>query len=167
MKNKVPLIVGSLLSLLSVTPSFAGDSPNPYCHYLGGLHEVTCMPSMSVLMARREEFDNKLVMLTGYFVYAKVPILFVNPDAFLNSDVSNGLIVSLPKDYKLQQKLFLLSHTYVKIWGRFKAQPIELSEYGAYFSGGALTDISDVNVAVNPWGEYASPPSAPEKNTTH
>jgi len=164
MKNRVPLIVAALLALTSIKPSIAGDNPNPYCHYLGGLHEVTCMPSMPVLMARREEFDNKLVMLTGYFVYAKVPILFLNPDSFMNSDVSNGLVVTLPKDYKLQQKLFLLSHTYVKIWGRFKARPIELSEYGAYFSGGGLTDISAVNEAVNPWGEYASPPPVPEKN---
>lgn len=159
MKNRALSIVAAFLALTSFRPSIAGDNPNPYCHYLGGLHEVTCMPSMSVLMARREEFDNKLVMITGYFVYAKTPVLFLNPDSFMNSDVSNGLVVLLPKDYKLQQKLFLLSHTYVKMWGRFKARPVELSEYGAYFSGGALADISEVDRAVNPWGEQISPPS--------
>ena len=167
MKNRVLLAVASLLALSSINSCIAGDNPNPYCHYLGGLHEVTCMPSMSVLMARREEFDNKLVMLTGYFVYARVPILFLNPDSFMNSDVSNGLVITVPKDYKLQQKLFLLSHTYVKIWGRFKARPIELSEYCAYFSGGALTDVSEVNEAVNPWGEHTSPPLDHKENKAH
>jgi hypothetical protein len=167
MKNLSSLVAAALLALTSVKPSIAGDNPNPYCHYLGGLREVTCMPSMSVLMARREEFDNKLVMITGYFVYAKVPILFFNTDSFMNSDVSNGLVIFLPKDDKLQQKLFLLNHTYVKIWGRFKAKPIELSEYGAYFSGGALTDVSEVNEAVNPWGESVSPPPGIKKDKAH
>lgn len=164
MKKWVSLIVAALLPATAIGPSIAGDNPNPYCHYIGGLNEVTCMPSMSVLMARREEFDNKLVMITGYFVYAKVPILFVNPDSFMNSDLSNGLVVAFPKNYKLQQKLFSLSHVYVRIWGRFKASPVELAEYGAYFSGGTLDDISEVNPAVNPWGEYLSPPpNAPQK----
>lgn len=167
MKNWMLLIITVLLVLTSIKPSIAGDNPNPYCHYLGGLHEVTCMPSMSVLMARREEFDNKLVMVTGYLVYAKVPILFLNPDSFMNSDVSNGLVISLPKDYKLQQKLFLLSHTYVKMWGRFKARPVELSEHGAYFSGGGLADITEVNRAVNPWGEQVSPPANLEEDKVH
>ena len=167
MKNRLLLMVSALLALTSIESSIAGDNPNPYCHYLGGLHEVTCMPSMSVLMARREEFDNKLVMITGYIVYAKVPILFLNSDSFMNSDVSNGLVILPAKDYKLQQKLFLLSHTYVKMWGRFRAKPVELSEYGAYFSGGALADISEVNRAVNPWGEEVSPPSNLEENKAH
>lgn len=91
-------------------------------------------------------------------------MLFANVDSFMNSDVSNGLVVTLPKDYKLQQKFFLLSHTYVKVLGRFKARPVELNEYGAYFSGGTLEDITEVNPAVNPWGAYLSPPpNAPQK----
>lgn len=164
MKKWVLVIVAALLAANSIEPSISGDNPNPYCHYIGGLGEVTCMPSMSVLMARREEFDNKLVMVTGYFVYAKVPILFLNPDSFMNSDVSNGLVVALPKNFKLKQQLFSLNHTYVRIWGRFKARPVELAEYGAYFSGGTLDEISEVDPATNPWGEYLSPPSdAPQK----
>lgn len=164
MKNRTSFIIVALLAITFIKPSSAGDNANPYCQYLGGLNEVTCMPSMSVLMARREEFDNKLVIITGYFVYAKLPMLFAKVDSFMNSDVSNGLVVTLPKDYKLQQKFFLLSHTYVKVLGRFKARPVELNEYGAYFLGGTLEDITEVNPAVNPWGEYLSPPpNAPQK----
>lgn len=64
-----------------------------------------------------------------------------------------------PPHYELMLTIFFAG-MFALLWAALQELARTLqSEYGAYFSGGALTEISEVNVAVSPWGEYASPPT--------
>lgn len=157
---RVALIL--FLSLASCI-SWAGDISR-FCVQLGNIKEVVCHVPMSTLLARGEDFDGKLVTVTGYYVYSSMSMLFSSKTAFLSSDSANGLAITMPKDPKIAAQLKGLNHREVLLMGRFSMKPVDVTRYNGDITGGRLFDITQVGDAFSPWGfsEHAPPLSKEE-----
>lgn len=149
-----------LILFLSLAPciSWAGDISR-FCFQMGGLNEVVCNVPMSTLLARGEDFDGKLVIVTGYYVYSNMPLLFSSKTAFLSSDAANSLGITTPKDPKIAGRLNGLNHREVMLMARFSMKPVDVTRYQGYRTGGRLFDVTRVGDAFLPWGfsEHAPP----------
>src|ERR1700743_3898600 len=77
-----------LLAMLPLTAAALG--PDKACFHRGSDAENTCAVSWSTLIARGEEFDGKIVAVTGFYAYSERPMLFASRDAFLVSDAAGG-----------------------------------------------------------------------------
>lgn len=135
--------------------SIAGDIQR-FCLKLGDINEEVCSVSLSTLIARGEDFDGKVVEVTGFYAYADIPVLFSTKDSFMSSNVADGLAVTIPDDVKTASRLFELNHSTVTIIGRFSAKPRDTSSYSGYRTGGRLYDIRSIGPAFSPWG-YSEP----------
>jgi hypothetical protein len=135
--------------------SIAGDIQR-FCFRIGDINEDVCSVSLSTLIARGEDFDGKLVEVTGFYAHADIPVLFSTKDSFMSSNVADGLGVKIPSNVKIASRLFELNHSTITLIGRFGAKPIDTSRYSGYQTGGRLYDIRTVGPAFAPWG-YSEP----------
>jgi hypothetical protein len=145
----------SLVLLLIFSSQAAGE--DRFCRILGTMKEPVCMPPLEVLIAKGDVFNGRLVRITGYFAYGDVSVLFSTRDAFMTSSVESGVVIRFPIDKKMANKLYQLNHHDITILGRYNSRPVDLSRYGAYQSGGSLSDVTQVDDASSPWG-YEQPP---------
>lgn len=132
-----------------------------FCLKLGDIREQVCTVSMSTLIATGQDFDGRLVSVTGYFAYADIPILFATKDSFQSSNVADGVAISMPKNPRLASKLYGLDHGFVQIMGRYSAKPVDTTRYQAYRTGGRIADIESVGAATTPWGYTGAAPYQP------
>jgi hypothetical protein len=140
-----------LLALVVPATSLAAGIER-FCLKTGESEEAFCSVSLPVLIARGEDFDGRLVYVTGYFAHGDVSVLFSSTESFLTSNVADGLTVHIPGDKKLAAKLYGLDHTMVRIRGRFRMKPTDTTGYSAYHTSGQLLDITEIGEAFGPWG---------------
>jgi len=131
--------------------SIAGDIQR-FCLKLGDINEDVCSVSLGTLIARGEDFDGKLVEVTGFYAYADIPMLFSTKDSFMSSNVADGLAITIPSDGKIASRLFDLNHSTVTVIGRFSVKPRDTSSYSGYRTGGRLYEIRSIGSAFSPWG---------------
>lgn len=149
----------ALICLLALLPhlSHAGDVSR-FCVHLGGLSEAVCNVPMSTLLARGEDFDGKLVVITGYYVSSDLPLLFSSETAFFSSDTANALAVTMPKDPRIAKKLNELNRRSVMLVGRYSMTPVNVTRFHGFITGGRLSEITSVGDAFSPWGFTENPP---------
>jgi hypothetical protein len=154
----------ALLVLAFMPVSALALGPDKACFRRGGEPGDICAVSLSTLIARGKDFDGKNVSVKGYYAYAEKAVLFVSRDAFSISDAAAGVVVIMPANEALAQKLAGVDHQYVQIVGRYYARAFELAGNGGIRSGGFLTEITSVGATGDrPWGY--SLPVPPELNT--
>lgn len=150
-----------LLASFLVASSVNAAGIDRFCRSFGTINEPVCMPPLEVLIARGDEFNGKIVMLTGYFAYGDVSVLFATRDSFLTSSVENGVVIRFPSDKKLANDLYALNHHDITILGRYSSRSVDLTQYGAHQSGGSLSSVTEVHDAASPWGYEPPPPPPP------
>lgn len=144
-----------LLAMLPLTASALG--PGKVCSRLGNDSEDTCAVSLSTLIARGEEFDGKIVAVTGFYAYSDRPMLFVSRDAFLVSDVADAVGIQVPKPGPLAQALSSADHQYARILGRYHATALDVSAQGGLLTGGYISELTAAGTKGDePWG-YSLP----------
>lgn len=143
------------LALFPLTAAALG--PAKACLQLGQDSEKTCVVSLSTLIARGEDFDGRIVLVTGFYAYAEKPMLFASRDAFLASDVADGVGIQVPSPGPLAQKLASVDHRYTQVRGRYHATAADYSAYGGLATGGYIAELSAAgDVGDQPWG-YSVP----------
>lgn len=137
----------------------AGDLDR-FCFPIGGERGGVCYVSINTLISRGKDFDGRTVIIHGYFAYSNISIIFSSKDDFLTSNTANGLLVSMPNNETLINKLYGLNHRMVIIRAKFSATPADLMGNQGYRVSGRLYDISSVDDSFMPWGylEHAPPP---------
>lgn len=148
------LLTFAALTLLSFSGAAADASK--FCVNVGYMDEPVCSVSMSMLLARGEDFDGKIVEVTGYLAYAELPVLFSSKETFQIASLADGIAVVMPKNKMLAAKLWSLDHSTVQIIGRFSAAPVDATRYGHFHTSGRLTEVSSAGSGFIPWG-YAVP----------
>ena len=144
-----------LLAMLPLTAAALG--PDKACFHRGSDAENTCAVSLSTLIDRGEEFDGKIVAVTGFYAYSERPMLFASRDAFLVSDAADAVGIQVPKPGPLAQVLSSADHQYVRILGRYHATALDVSAQGGLRTGGYITELTAAGVKGNePWG-YSLP----------
>lgn len=119
---------------------------------------------MNALVSNGQDFDGRLVFVTGYFAYADIPMLFATKDSFLASNVADGVAVTMPKNPKLASKLYGLDQTFIHIMGRYSAKPVDTTRYQPYRTGGRIYDVESLGPATTPWGFSGTAPYQPGKS---
>jgi hypothetical protein len=148
-------IVFSLLAMLPLTASALG--PDKACFRRGNDSEGTCAVSLSSLIARGEEYDGRIVLVTGFYAYSDRPMLFASRDAFLTSDVADAVGIQLPKPGPLANVLASVDHQYVRVLGRYHATALDVSAQGGVRTGGYISELTAAGSKGNePWG-YSLP----------
>jgi hypothetical protein len=143
------------LALLPLTASALG--PDKACRQMGQNAEKTCVVSLSTLIARGEDFDGRIVLVTGFYAYADVPMLFASRDAYLASDAADGVGVQIPPPGPLADKLDSVNRRYTQVMGRYHATAGDVSAYGGFVTGGYIAELSAAgDVGDSPWG-YSQP----------
>lgn len=147
-----------LLILMSCT-SRAG-SLERFCFPLGGEKDPVCYVSIDTLISRGEDFNGRTVIVQGYFAYSVVSMIFASRDDFLSSNTANGLVVSMPSNDILLNRLYGLNHRPVMLRAKFSATPVDLMGNQGYRASGRLYDLTKVSDSFLPWGytEHAPPP---------
>ena len=85
------------------------------CLRIGDVKEPVCAVSMNAFESNGQDFDGRLVFVTGYFAYADIPMLFGTKDSFLSSYVADGVAITMPKQVELASKLYGLDHTFIQV----------------------------------------------------
>jgi hypothetical protein len=147
-----------LFLVLAVPTNSLSADIERFCIKLGNNKEAVCIVSLPVLLARGEDFNGRLVSVTGYFAHSDVSVLFSSTESFMTSNAADGLAVRIPNDTKLASRLYGLDHTMVSINARFTMKPLGVSGYPAFQTGGQLYDVSEVRPAFVPWGYLEPPP---------
>jgi hypothetical protein len=147
-----------LLALVVPATSLAAGIER-FCMKFGDSDEPVCSVPLAVLLARGEDFNGRLVSVTGYFAHADVSVLFSSTESFMTSNVADGLAVRIPTDKKLASRLYGFDHMMVIIKDRFTMKPFDVTKYAAYQTSGQLYDITSVQAAFAPWGYLEPPPS--------
>ncbi|MBB3226655.1 hypothetical protein FHW69_001245 [Luteibacter sp. Sphag1AF] len=138
--------------------------PQKSCFRTGADREGICSVSLTTLITRGEEFDGKIVMVTGYFAYAEYPMIFVSKEAFLSSDAASGVGIVLPESSALARKLTNSDHQIVEIVGRYHAVAEDVSAFGALRTGGKISEITSAGpTEAMPWGYSLPVPYGVEK----
>ncbi|WP_233842210.1 hypothetical protein [Dyella sp. 2HG41-7] len=150
MKKSLTLL--ALVMLCIFTPMVNAGDIDRFCFDRGDTNEKVCAVPLTVLIARGEDFNGKLVLLHGYFANGAVPVLFASNEDFLTSNVENGVVVRVQKDSPIAARLFELNHRSVDILGRYDASPVDLTSYHAGRASGSISSIRLVGDAYAPWG---------------
>jgi hypothetical protein len=135
--------------------SMAGDIQR-FCFKRGDISEEVCAVSLSTLISRGEDFNGKLVVVTGFYAHADIPMLFSTKESFMSSNVADGIGITIPGNVKIASKLFELNHRTITLIGRFSDKPVDTSSYYGYRTGGRLYDIIMLQSEFAPWG-YSEP----------
>ena len=131
------------------------------CLRIGDVKEPVCAVSMSAFATNGQDFDGRLVFVSGYFAYADIPMLFGTKDSFLSSNVADGVAITMPKQAGLASKLYGLDHTFIRVMGRYSAKPVDTTRYQPYRTAGRIYDIVSVGPATTPWGFTGTQPYQP------
>jgi hypothetical protein len=143
----------------------AGDIDR-FCVERGYMEELECDVPLTLLVDRGDEFNGRIVAVTGYFAAGPVPMLFASNENYLTSNVVNGVILRIQNDKKITRRLFDLNHRLVTIRGRYNAKPVDLGGYSPDRASGSIYDIQAIGDAYSPWGyvESTSPPAMDVKH---
>jgi len=153
------------LSLLFFPLAAFALGPSAACIQLGQATEKTCVVSLSTLIARGEDFDGRIVLVTGFYAYGHVPMLFASRDAFLTSDASDAVSIRLPPAGPLADKLASVDR-YAQVEGRYHASAADVSSYGGSRTGGVINELSAAgDVSDHPWGYSLPTPYDVRKKT--
>lgn len=151
----------ALLLILMSCPSKAGGLER-FCFPMGGEKDPVCYVSIDTLISRGEDFNGRTVIVQGYFAYSGVSIIFASRDDFLSSNIANGVVVSMPSNDVLLNRLYGLNHRMVMLRAKFSATPVDLMGNQGYRASGRLYDLTEVSDSFLPWGyaEHVPPPHA-------
>jgi hypothetical protein len=157
MKRSLFMLVLFFTLSLSSLHVYAGDIDR-YCVTRGYQAELECNVSMAILIAHGDEFNGKVIVITGYFANGPMPMLFASSEDFSTSNVVNGIAVRVSDKSKIVSRLFDLDHHLITIRGRYDMKPVNLTDYTGSKTSGSISDIQAVGDAYSPWGYTGTNP---------
>lgn len=133
---------------------FAAEAKNYKCVNFGTIEEKVCRVSMYEIIFAPEQYDGKLIQITGFFSDGAAPLIFLGQDAYMTSRTVESLLVRV-EDEVIRKALSQLSRSHILILGRFRSKDHFLSGVSGESISGSI-DVKEASRAPGPWG-YTEP----------
>lgn len=146
--------------LLFTTPfsSFAKEERHPLCLPLGGYNEDVCEISMVRLLATPNEFEGRIVRVSGFFADGGAPLLFLDQAAYSISRTVDSVLLNVgPGRYA--NVLLRENRSLVVVIGRFSSKDRVIPEGASAERISGTISVIEASRTNEAWGHNDSPSS--------
>lgn len=141
----------AVLVLAASQCAFSKQERHPLCRPLGGYEEDVCEVSMIRLLADPQEFDGKIVQVSGFFSDGPAPLLFVDEGAYSTSRTIDSILLKVEPG-KYTDVLLRENRSFVIVIGRYDAKQRFIPEGASAERIGGSIAVSEAGRTIGPWG---------------
>lgn len=157
--------VPSLLLLAISSSLFAEEGRHPLCLPLGGYAEDVCEVSMVRLFANPDEFEGRIVRVSGFFADGSVPLLFLDQTAYSISRTVDSVLLKVDSG-RYANVLLRENRSLVVVIGRFSSKDRVIPKGASAERISGTIAVIEASRANEAWGHNDSPSSLMKQQTS-